>query len=181
MVLDKIWNSPGQILNPDKIDNIMNVSSLGWTKGYKKINWPKPLNCPYEDFVYMAALFNAKKITALSSSYKPVEYLRRSNSITGHRTEKTFIAVTTQLERFVHEISPENRNLHKDKILKFIKRKLLQYEKLLETLVNSRDHPDTTEETLLQYRTMASELINSFNTCCEIKKRLNHEPPAAIA
>jgi transposase InsO family protein len=61
------------------------------------------------------------------------------------------------------------REIHRDKILDFLKRKLLQYEKLLEKLVHSTDHPDITEKTLFEYRSKASKLVNTFNTCCEIK------------
>lgn len=164
-VLDKIWNHPKQTLSPNKIDNIMDISSLGGTKGYHKIHWPTPLNAPYEDFVYMAALLRANQITALPSSYKPIQYLRRSNSITGHRTAKTFTAVADQLERFVHEVSPENRKLHKDKIVSFLTRKISQYETLLQKFVDSKDHPDITEKTLFEYRTKTSKLVSFSNTC----------------
>lgn len=157
-VLDAIYSSREGVLAPEEIEGLEQVTTLGWVKGYRKIKWPEPLDCPYEDFVYMAALFEADKITALPSSLEPIEYLRRSNSITGRRTEKTFFSVLAQLERFLLEISPEKRALHKEKIDALVKRKIAQYETLLEGLIGRED---LTSDTLNEYRIKSAKLRNS--------------------
>ncbi len=159
-VLDALFKSESQVVSPSNMNELMNVSTLGWTKGYRQIHWPHPEDCCYEDFVYMAALFNADAITALPSTYKPIQHLRRAQSTTGRRTAKTFQDVLTQLEKCVHEILVKKRIEQKRTLIAFLQRKIAQYEALLQQLVSSTEHPDITEDTLTEYRFKAAEIIS---------------------
>ncbi len=160
-VLDSIAQAPGQVLETADIDNILNFTSLGWTKGYKKgFELPTPEKMAnYEDFVYMAALLRAKKIAAMPSSYKPITYLRRAHSITGQRTAKSFFDVLKQLEKFIAVVPEKEREKYKNQINDFVKRKIDQYRAILKTLVGSADHNDITPEVLDLYNKKASEIL----------------------
>lgn len=118
-VIDQIMQTKEQALSPEMIPDLMNISTLGWCKGYKKIRWPQPKPCAYEDFVYIAAIYQADKITALPSSYKPFLYLRRSQSQTGKRSKETFDAIFTQLKQFLKEVPKEKQKMLNQQIFAF--------------------------------------------------------------
>ena len=161
-ILKAITKTPKQEISPNDLKNILDFTSLGWTKGYGKLHWPVPEDCPYEDFVYMAAILNSEKITALPPSYKPIRYLRRSTSITGKRTPATFDAVIKQLRTFIDSVDSEKRKEFHKEILSFLTRKIGQYETLLRGIVESKNNSEITPEVLEIYLENASKLIHSF-------------------
>jgi hypothetical protein len=110
----------------------------------------------------MASLLNASNITSLPSNYKPIEYLRRANSLTGNKNEKSFQAICIQLEQFIKELPLEKRQLHKDEIYNFVVNKTSRHEKVLIKLIDSKEHPDITKATLNEYRLNVLKLLNSY-------------------
>ena len=161
-ILDNIQKFPTQVILPGDLPSIMGFTSLGWTKGYHQITFPQPAMCPYEDFAYMAALLNASKITAFASDYKPIRYLRRSNSITGKRSAATFEAVLTQLQMFVDQVDADKKIIYHDMVTSFVQRKIEQYENLLIQLISAKQHLDLSEETLEVYRKRSAQLLFDF-------------------
>jgi len=151
-ILNAIQKFPNQTISSTDLPNLMNFTSLGWTKGYCQIPFPQPADCPYEDFVYMAALLNASKITSFPSDYKPIQYLRRSHSITGQRSAATF----------VEEVDSSKRIECFDMVKAFLLRKINQYENLLKQLISTKQYPDLTEETLKEYQIRATQLLNNL-------------------
>lgn len=101
-VLEQIYSSPEHSISPEKLPDLLNFTSFGCTKCYApSVTLPKPANYPFEDFVYMAALLNAEKITALPPDQEPFQYSRRATSICGQRQPENFtIHIPTQLIRF---------------------------------------------------------------------------------
>lgn len=164
-VLNAIHEFPNQTIAPIDLPSLMNFTTLGWTKGYHQIKIPQPAKCPYEDFVYMATLLNASRITSFPADYKPIRYLRRAQSITGKRSAATFDAVLTQLETFIKEVDSSKKVEYHYMIIAFLQRKIDQYENLLKELVVARQHSDLTEETLEAYQQRATQLLN--NTCTD--------------
>jgi glycosyltransferase involved in cell wall biosynthesis len=159
-LLDYIYNSPNKVLAPKDIKNLLTFTSLGWTKGYApNVILFEPANKNYEDFVYMANLISAQKITAFPSNYKPIKYLRHDISINGQRNVKTFSDVISQLEKFKSYISISNQQKFKSEIHDFLNRKLQQYRLLLVNLVDTLDHPDITKEVLDNYNMQAQQLL----------------------
>lgn len=163
LILDSIQQFPTQMISPGDLPNIMGFTSLGWTKGYYQITFPQSAACPYEDFAYMAALLNASKITAFASEYKPIQYLRRANSITGKRSAATFEAVLTQLQMFVDQVDADKKIIYHDMIKAFVRRKIEQYENLLIQLISAKQHVDLSEETLEVYQKRAGQLLDALN------------------
>jgi glycosyltransferase involved in cell wall biosynthesis len=157
-ILDAIRTFPNETVSAALLPDILNFTSLGGTKGYRRIPMPQAADCPYHDFVYMAALLNASKITAFPSDYKPIRYLRRAQSSTGRRTAAAFDAVLTQLERFIDAVDPVKKQEHPDAIEAFVLRKIDQYEILLQKLISEGKHDDLTEQTREKYRERASRL-----------------------
>jgi len=170
-ILRVIRESSDQVVNPKDFRRLLEFTTLGWTKGYNQISWPIPDDCPYEDFVYMAALLNANKITALAPEYKPIRYLRRSASITGRRTPATFEAVLRQLKVFADSVEPEKRVLFQREIKLFVTRKIEQYDNLLQDLVRS-GNSSFTPEVLKKYRLDAFDLIRFLEESVKVGTEL---------
>jgi len=185
-VLNAIHEFPNQTISPIELPSLMNFTSLGWTKGYHQIKIPQPAKCPYEDFVYMAVLLNASKITSFPAYYKPIRYLRRAQSITGKRSAATFDAVLTQLETFIKEVDSIKKIEYYFMIKAFLERKIDQYEDLLKQLVSEKQHSDLTEKTLEAYQKRAAQLLNNLMlTCTEedghiLKERASHPQTESV-
>ena len=143
---------------------ILKVTSLGWVKCYAPtVQLPQPADCPFEDFVFMAALLNAHRITALPADYMPIEYLRRSTSVCGQRKAQHFTHdIPLQLKTFFDAVYELNKNGdgYKQKVQMardFVEAKLAQYENLLPTLIKTGDYPEITNEILVAYQEAAIE------------------------
>jgi glycosyltransferase involved in cell wall biosynthesis len=158
-VLDQV--SARGAVSPSEISGILTFTSLGWTKGYSsKVKFAEPANAPYEDFVYMANLLTAKKITAMPSSYKPVQFLRRSSSTTGKRTAQSFFDVLSQLTKFKDSIPSDLKVIYKNEANSFVERKVLQYRQILKNIVDSSGRPDIDETILSKYDEESKKLLN---------------------
>ena len=118
---------------------------------------PKPktsIDSKFSDFVYMAGLFSAKRITALSWEKYGYEYLKRYSSVTGERKPKDLLDVVENLEIFwTHSV--KNATCRE-----FIKLKINDYEKLALMLVKSHKF---TEQHLMTYRTAANSLLSEID------------------
>lgn len=137
-ILDKISSMP-EGTNIDSCD-LLSISTLGWIKAYSgSQNLPSPdLDMNYEDFVYMLALVNAQKVVSFPSSYQPIRYLRRENSITGQRKAADFMNVLGQLECFVEGLKSEQILKNKAKICMFLESKKDQYRNLMVQLMDNK-------------------------------------------
>lgn len=141
-ILSEIVSRESKTVSVESYPKVATFTSLGWTKAYAhsvKRRWPKSNHLYlYEDFVYMAALFQVDNITAFDPSYKPISYLRRSQSVTGKRTPAHFYNdVVQQLVTFksnLKDLSPSKQNA----VNLFISSKLKQYRSLLINLINVR-------------------------------------------
>jgi hypothetical protein len=182
-MLKQIYNSPDQSLSPTDIPDILKFTSLGWTKCYAPtIELPTPADCPFEDFVYMAALLVANKITVLPAEIEPIEYLRRSTSVCGQRTHVNFSDhIPTQLKRFfdvVLEDSEEEKN-RLQRLIKaenFVTAKFNQYTLTLDKLIET-GYPGITQETLEIFREKQKELLNIIR---EVIERITLLPDSKV-
>lgn len=159
--------------------SLLNFTSLGWTKVYAPRfldsicdmppYFPQPHPSPFEDFVYMALLLEAKYITAYPGATLPIQYTRRSTSICGNRLPANFTEhIPAQLKKFVDVVSErilEDR--YREPQLKmaqeFVNRKLSQYENTLRDLINSH-REGFTEEIMITYLRKATDLKEYINT-----------------
>ncbi len=174
-VIETIFSSPQQAVSPLE-ENVMGLTSLGWIKCYApSVCLPEAADCPFEDFVSMAALIQANKITALDPAREPIRYLRRSTSICGRRVPENFtFHIPTQLERFFDvivagSIKDEYRVEKIQMAQQFVLFKLDQYTATLDNLVKSHSRDDINESTLAAYQDFAekiksrmSDLLNSI-------------------
>ena len=169
-IIKAILSSPNQAIKPLELPNLLEVTSLGWIKCYAPtVKLPRPVNCPFEDFVYMSALLEAKSITALHAEYEPIQYLRRSTSICGQRKSKNFTHdIPSQLLKFFDTVLKHSMN-QKDQLQKvemakgFVFRKLDQYAGVLEKIVATNSHPDINQKTLEIYRKKATAIEKYIN------------------
>lgn len=157
-ILDLICSMPEQSINPLQMNNPLAITSLGWVKCYSpEVTLSDPVNCPFEDFVYMAALLQVDKITALEASYQPIQYLRRSTSICGQRKRETFLEhIPAQLNRFFDVVLANSADTpQRDKKVRmafeFVKGKFAQYKTLLMGIIEKNSHPDITQSVLEEY------------------------------
>jgi len=164
-VIKAITHSPHQAVSPCDLPNLLEFSSLGWTKCYAPtVSLPLPANCPFGDFVYMASLLKVKTITALSAERAPIEYLRRSSSICGQRTAKNFeYDVPTQLREFFKAVCLQS--LHDPKRLcklmmakNFIEKKIDQYELTLNNAIQAKFFLSINDSTLVNFLIEAEKL-----------------------
>ncbi len=155
-IIDFICSKPSGSCSTEEIIDLHLFTSLGWTKGYKSELFnalPKPKisgDAKFDDFVYMAGLFGAKKITALSWDMYRYEYLKRSSSATGERKPKDLNDVVDNLEMF-WEHSVKNSVCRE-----FIKLKINDYESLGTMLVEKGKFK---KEHVLTYKTAAKRLL----------------------
>lgn len=152
-------------VNALKLQTIMDFTSLGWTKAYAPwIEWPKPEDYPFEDFVYMAILLQAKSITALPGNIEPIEYLRRSTSVCGQRRSENFtLHIPTQLKLFFETVqqqcATETGYIDRLELAKhFVTRKLEQYEQTLNNIIKAKTYPDIDDKTREIYKQRANEI-----------------------
>ncbi len=164
-IINTILSFPTQSAAPLEISNLLRFTSLGWTKAYAPtVKLPIPDNCPFEDFVYMAALLNANRITALPAKREPIEHLRRSTSICGKRMSKNFTHdIPAQLMRFFKIILEDNQTkkerLQQLKMAQnFVSRKLEQYTATLTKIVETKSYAGIDQKTLYVYRKKSAEL-----------------------
>lgn len=120
-LLDRINKQEGKSAHPSEIEGILDVSTLGCTKGYAPISWPEPHSLPFEDIVYIAALLNSKKITAFPSKYRPIEYLRHAQSATGKRNAQTFTSIIKQLHCMLDHLQEEILERYKKELDSVVK------------------------------------------------------------
>jgi glycosyltransferase involved in cell wall biosynthesis len=155
-IINFICNSPNNACSPEEIPDLHLFTSLGATKGYRAPLFktlPRSkmaIDAKFTDFVCMAGLFGAKKITALPWEQHRYEYLKRSSSITGERKPKDLICVVEQLGIF-WEHSLKNSTCRE-----FIKLKINDYEKLATMLVETHKF---TKEDLRTYKEAAEQLL----------------------
>jgi glycosyltransferase involved in cell wall biosynthesis len=156
-ILDMISIAP-EGLNASEIDSLLDFTTL-CVKAYgPTVDFPTPLEENFEDFVYMAVLLSAKKITALPSTYSPLTYVRRAQSITGKRTQKTFTDVLAQLERFVTCLDDVTRSQFASEIQAFVLRKVNQYREILKQRLAAED-PNFSLEFLDKYNQDAAKVL----------------------
>jgi glycosyltransferase involved in cell wall biosynthesis len=157
-VLQAIIRSPGKSIIPAEFPDLMKFTSLGCAKCYAPtINLPTPADCPFEDFVYMAALLEAKRVTVLPPDLEPVQFLRRSDSITGQRKESNFTHdIPTQLKRFfdsVYASRAKQPDFEKYLLMaqNFVSAKFAQYTMTLEKLI-ATGYPGLDQATMTAYK-----------------------------
>lgn len=164
-IIQAIRLSPTQFISPLQLPSVLEITSLGWVKCYAPtVKLPIPLDCAFEDFVYMAALLEANVITALPAENEPIQYLRRSSSICGQRKSKHFTDdIPNQLKRFFDAVLESNWD-GKDRLQKiklaqeFVSRKLKQYSETLEKIVETKSHSGIDQKTFELYRKKAEEI-----------------------
>ncbi len=161
-IIEMIRSAPMQTVNPLELPNPMDISSIDWVKCYApNVEFPVPKDCPFENFVTMAMLLDAKKITALPAEYEPIQYLRRSTSICGQRDPKHFTNdILVQLQHYFDTVWNNNQNskdlAKKAKMSKeFILRKLAQYRQTLEKIVEAKSHTDIDKKIIKIYQEKA--------------------------
>jgi glycosyltransferase involved in cell wall biosynthesis len=164
-ILRSIASSPHRSITPLQFPHLLEVTSLGWTKAYAPtVAFPRPFNGPFQDFVYMAALLNAEKVTALSPEREPIQYLRRSDSICGKRKSTNFTDdVPNQLKQFFNTVFEQSK--HKPGRLQkvmmaegFVSRKLQQYLRTLEKIIEEKSYLEIDDKTLQIYLKKVNEL-----------------------
>jgi len=167
-ILSDIFQAKDRVIQPTRMDNLMLFTSLGWTKCYApSIDLPAAENCSYEDFVYMAALLRAKKITALPKDYMPIKYLRRSSSICGQRTHSTFATeIPKQLAKFFTTVSDDS--IHDDNLIRakkmrmaqmFVSNKISQYKNMLDNFVTNNTWSNINEKTQEAFNNSTKQLF----------------------
>ncbi len=176
-IINEILSSPNQSVAPLQLPQLLRFTSLGWTKCYAPtITLPKPANRPFQDFVYMAALLEAKTITALPAEYKGIEYLRRSSSICGRRTNRTFTEdIPIQLLKFFDTVLVQSNNSENElqKVTmaqEFVLRKLDDYSNLLNNLIKDKTFPDINDKTRVIYRDKIMFLEKYTNEAIQLIK-----------
>ena len=164
-IFQSILESGRSAAPPLKVHNLLDFTSLGWTKCYAPtVFLPTPKNCPFEDFVYVASLLEAKLITALDAKYEPILYLRRSTSICGNRSSENFtdhipIQLKTFFEEVLHKGMGQSTYFQKLQLAqKFINTKLIQYTKTLDDIVESKTYPSLNQETVKLFTQKKTEL-----------------------
>ena len=132
-IINKICLEPGGFCRTNKIKNLYRFTSLGWTKGYKAdVFNALPQAIPgikFEDFVYVAGLFNSQTITALPWEKYGYEYLKRGTSITGTRKPQDMNDVLVHLQLLWNSTTKNKEICHK-----FIKMKIKDYETITSSL-----------------------------------------------
>ena len=168
-ILESIYRSPRRAVSPLEVD-IMRLTSLGWTKCYApSVKLPESENCPFEDFVSMAALICANVITTINPEILPIQYLRRSTSICGQRTPENFtIHIPMQMKQFFKAVLEstldDEHQMEKLQIAaQFTVYKLEQYTHTLQDIVESRTRTDIQEPVLIAYKE-AAEHVQQFIT-----------------
>ena len=168
-ILEKIYKSPKGAVSPLEVD-IMRLTSLGWTKCYApSVKLPESENCPFEDFVSMAALICANVITVINPEILPIQYLRRSTSICGQRTPENFtIHIPMQMKRFFEAVLEstldDDHQMEKLQMaVQFTVHKFEQYTNTLQHIVESKTHADIQEPILMAYKE-AAERVGQFIT-----------------
>lgn len=164
-ILDRIHQASAAV-KPLEIDNLLEFTSLGWTKAYAPtVKWPKPADCPFEDFAYMANLLTVKSITALPAIREPIQYLRRSSSICGQRKSENFTQhIPMQLKCFFNIICENTNDAEEEHFRKlrlaqhFITRKLDQYTDTLNNIIKTQSFPDINQQTLKIFKQHAEGL-----------------------
>jgi len=169
-ILQSIHAQPNAVIDPIDMPTLMKFTSLGWTKCYAPtINLPIPAECPFEDFVYMAALLFANRITALAPNEQPILYLRRSTSICGQRSHENFAThIPLQLSEFFNvvlkEVDGQVQQLVKLKMAQqFVINKLSQYENMLVKFVEDKSFADISMHTMTSFLHQRVTLINVMN------------------
>lgn len=134
-IIERICHDPSGACTPSKIKNLYKFTSLGCTKGYRaSIFKALPKGIPgvkFEDFAYMAGLFNANTITALPWTRYRYEYLKRASTLTANRSPQDMVDVRTHLQ-LLRDSTTQNKNLCD----KFIKMKIKDYEALISKAVS---------------------------------------------
>jgi len=173
-VLDFISSTPEQVLSPLALPRFLDITGLGWVKVYAPwVVLPEPLNYPFEDFVYMAALLNVERITALPSERKPIQYLRRSDSICGQRSPENFeIHIPDQQQKFFDTVDDHSRD-QKDRVQKLkvaeelVLDRLHAYATTLDTILERGTHPTVTQATKEAYNKKAGILRQHVRSVVE--------------
>jgi glycosyltransferase involved in cell wall biosynthesis len=153
LILRNIVSSENKWIHLMDLPNFMDVSSLGWIKFYApNVELPEAENCPFEDFAYMAVFFKEGiKITALPEEI--INYLRRSTSICGNRTDENFSHdIPAQLKKFfdnVEKYTIEHSKLNMAR--RFFERKVAQYEGSLIKSVEEHTYPGIDKNTLKKF------------------------------
>jgi len=136
-IIDKICSQPSATCKPNKIKNLYHFTSLGWTKGYRANifnSLPKAIpGTKFEDFAYMAGLFNAKTITALPWVKYRYQYLKRSKSITGKRKPQDMNDVLAHLQ-LLWDSTTKNKDLY----YQFIEMKIKDYESIIPKTIKEK-------------------------------------------
>lgn len=169
-IIKTILSSPKQSINPLELSELLEITSLGWVKCYAPtVVLPQPINCPFEDFVYMASLLNVNTITALPAENEPIQYLRSSNSICGQRKSKNFTDdIPNQLAKFF-DVVLKNSMHKKDQLQKvqmaqkFVSRKLMQYLDILEKIIETKSNAEINQKTLEIYRKKGAAIEKYIN------------------
>ena len=176
-IIKTISAIPNQSIQPMNFLDLLEVTSLGWVKCYAPtVNLPQPIDCPFEDFVYMAALLEVNVITALPTENKSIQYLRRSTSICGKRKSKHFTNdIPDQLTKFFNTVLEHSMyNNEQSKKLQmaknFVLRKLEQYLDILQKTIKAKSDPDINQNTLKIYRQKAEIIENYINEKIDIYK-----------
>lgn len=166
-IIQTIRSFPHQTVQPLQLANLLEITSLGWVKAYAPtVQFPQPADCPFEDFVYMATLLKARKITALPADKEPIQYLRRSDSICGQRKAINFTQdIPTQLKKFFDTVleqskhaSPEEKNQKRKLAQEFVHKKIEQYFSTLKTILENKSYPEINAETFVIYQEKVTEL-----------------------
>ena len=172
-VLEAIFAAPQHLVAPLDV-NVMELTSLGWIKCYgPSVELPEAADHPFEDFVAMAALLQANKITALDPEREPIRYLRRSTSICGQRTPENFtLHIPTQLQRFFEVVVEATQNdAHKITKLEmaqaFVLFRLDQYTTTLSTIVEAHSRADINASTLATYQERAEKIKEQMSVCLQ--------------
>ncbi len=130
------------------------------------VAFPEPVDCPFEDFVYMASLLKANIITALPHEREPIQYLRRLDSICGKRESATFTDhIPSQLERLFLTVLQDFDNVPQDekdtavKMVKgFVLGRLTQFGGTLQKIIDAGFHSGVDQRTLEIFNEKADAL-----------------------
>ncbi len=175
-IMREVLSTPTQSIAPLKLENVLAITSLGWVKCYAPtVKLPETADCPFEDFVYMAALLEASRITALPVECEPIQYLRRSTSICGQRKPENFTHhIPRQLRKFFDTVFEQSKDtpehLQKLKLAQgFVEAKFNQYSLTLENIITAKTYPTINQAVLELF------LKEGAETKSHIQRRIESE------
>lgn len=162
-ILKKIKASKNKTVSAENFPELLRFTSFGCTKCYAPtVELPTPDDCPFEDFVYMAALLKAKKVVAFDPQKYPFQYTRHATSICGNRLPENFTThIPRQLVRFYNIMKDCHDDTQQLALAeKYIQDMLRKYGKILHALIKEK-RPGFTTKTLEKFNRVYVEYFSS--------------------